>query len=221
MIQQEAINKWNELNIQRCEMPFSCGGDSMGDWDFNFYDNENNLVVADVLKEFFNEDVFRQVDFYVDSDGYYQGESGTVEITLSDDDDEPNFEYVKSAQLEFSETHVSTMEITLTPDMVEYINENVSNINGSNDGIAINYKRDFILTPKQVELETELEALIENETRNYSPDELDEIDDWYSFTTNLGSTDDDEMTSNSTPVIKGNKLLARMSNQYTDYRDSE
>lgn len=217
MIQQEAINKWNELNIQRCEMPFSCGGDSMGDWDFNFYDNENNLVVADDLKEFFNEDVFRQVDFYVNSDGHYQGEAGTVEITF--DNEEEEFYYVKSSRSEWSECINSVVGIKLTKPMIEFVNNNVANINGSNNDFTINYKRDFILSEADEKLIAELEELISDELEGFEP-ELDddgELSEWFSFTTAINN----DSFTDSNVTIKGNILQVEISNEYTVYKDED
>lgn len=209
---QEAIKIWKENNIQECEMKFSCGGDSMNDYSFSFSDGKGSEVACPELESFFDNEVFGHVEFYVNSDGHYQGEAGTVTITLEEDKDEGEyFEYSKSAVAEFSETWNSTMEVELPQEMADFINKNVSNINGSQEDFAINFKRDFILTEEDEKLLEELETLILDETGNYCPEDCSDIDDWYTFTTN---DDGDDLKMND------NKLTIKMSNQYTSYQDS-
>ena len=84
----EAIALWKELGITSATMEFSCGGDSMNDYHFNFYNSENKQVENGELDSFFDDEVFREVEFYVNSDGHYIGEFGSVEITLDEDDEE-------------------------------------------------------------------------------------------------------------------------------------
>lgn len=218
MTKEEAIKRWKELAIISCVMDFNCGGDSMGDTDFIFHTKEGTIS-DEKLEEYFDGDVYNNVNFYVNSDGYYMGESGTVEITLNEDDedDKPFFDYLKSAQSEWSEQTQNVLSIELTPEMVDFINKNVSNINGSEDGLTINYKRDFILSDTDEKIYNELEALIQTETEKYQPEEInnDDMSDWYTFTT----ADDDDDTDSL--VIKDGMLLMNITNSYTEYRDSE
>jgi len=224
MTEKQAIKRWKDKGIQRCDMDFSCGGDSMNDWSFTFFDKDDKEFVDNELKNFFEDEVFKRVEFYVNSDGHYIGESGNVEITLNDEDDEdaPLFDYCKNSQSEWSETNISTMEITITPAMADYLNKRVSVINGSaDDGVNFNYKEDFIQTKEEAEIEAEIEALVEEETEEYVPDNLSDVDDWFTFTTNLDDTDDDDNINIATAgvTIKGDKLLVQMRNQYTRYEE--
>jgi hypothetical protein len=41
---EEPIKLWKELEIEKCIMEFSCGGDSMNDYNFKFFDNKNKEV---------------------------------------------------------------------------------------------------------------------------------------------------------------------------------
>ncbi len=216
---EKAIKRWKELGIERCVLEFNCGGDSMGDTDFIFYGKDDVEIKDTELEEYFEEAVYDNVEFYVNSDGHYIGESGTVEITLNEEDeeDEPFFEYSKSAQSEWSEQTRNVLSIKLTPDMVDFINKNVSNINGSQDGFSINYKRDFILSDTDEKIHDELQTLIETETEEYQPEEVgDDVEDRYTFT-----TADDEDDETNTLVINDGMLLVNITNSYTDYRDSE
>src|ERR1700691_5187239 len=102
MEKKETIELWNKLKIESCTMKFSCGGDSMNDYSFTFYGGGKEIESPE-LKDYFDDAVYKHVEFYVNSDGHYQGEAGTVEITLDDDDD---FSYCKAAQSEYEEEHV-------------------------------------------------------------------------------------------------------------------
>jgi len=215
MTKEEAIKRWKELGIITCVMVFNCGGDSMGDTDFIFH-TKKTKISDEMLEEYFENEVYNNVEFYVNSDGHYMGESGTVEITLDEDDDEPFFDYSKSAQSEWNEQTRNVLSIKLTPEMIDFINKNVSNINGSQDRLTINYKRDFILSDADEKIHDELETLIQTETEEYQPGDVSSVDDWHTFT-----TADDEDDETDSLVIKDGMLLVNITNSYTEYRDSE
>ena len=40
----EAIELWHKNNIRECDCEFSCGGDSMNDTTFTFYDKNGDKV---------------------------------------------------------------------------------------------------------------------------------------------------------------------------------
>ena len=56
---QEAIKEWKKHNISRCEMEFSCGGDSMNDTQFSFYDKNDIEIDNELLWDFFNDEVYK------------------------------------------------------------------------------------------------------------------------------------------------------------------
>ena len=159
----EAIKLWKELNIDRCEMEFSCGGDSMNDTNFTLYDKEDNEVESEELADYFENQVYKEVEFYEVSDGHYMGEYGKVEITLEEDDDEPYFSYDKQAMAEWEETFSETMYVELSEKESEVLNK-VSNINGSiwDNEPNVNYKEDCVITDEESQTLKELLEKIGN-----------------------------------------------------------
>ena len=109
MNQQEAIKTWKDLGVARANFEFSCGGDSMNDYSVTLEDANGNSIESAELRDYFENETFRNVQFYEASDGHYMGEAGTVEITLNEDDEEPFFDYFKNAQSEWSETKQSIL----------------------------------------------------------------------------------------------------------------
>jgi len=218
MTTQEAIKLWKELSITECIMEFSCGGDSMNDYSFQFF-NGNKKVESPELDSFFEEEVFNRVEFYVNSDGHYIGEAGEVHIELDDSDEEEHtFTYSKSAQAEFSERFSSYGELKLTKKEVEFIKENILNINGGDGEINVNFKRDFILSDEDDVLLEKLKNKIDDFAVNLEIEGEGDGDasDWYSFTTT-----DDEDNEISTLKVDDEHLLLRVSREFYVYRDSE
>ncbi len=133
----EAVSEWKKLGIDNANMEFSCGGDSMSDYSFTFYTKnksavtgrpENIEVESEELKSFFDIQIFDDVEFYVNSDGHYIGESGNVVITLNDDED--GFEYDKQSQSEWSESYEETIHIKLSNSEVQFVKKKLLIING-------------------------------------------------------------------------------------------
>lgn len=214
MEKREAIKIWKNLKLSNATMEFSCGGDSMNDWSFTFYNEKEDEIVGGELKDFFDEEVFNRVEFYVNSDGHYVGEAGTVHITLNDT--KRDFIYQKDAESEYDEQHTEITDIPLPGKMISFIEENVSNINGSDSDITINFKRDFILTDEKELLMKELEEKLKEEVNDFMPQQEIEGDlkDWRTFTTN----DDDEELK--TLTITGNSLKMTVTVTYTYYTPS-
>jgi len=180
---QEIIKIWKEKNIDHINFNFSCGGDSMNDTSIEIFDKEGELVQDSELETYFDNQTYNNVEFYVNSDGHYQGEFGVVEITLNDDEDD--FEYSKSSSSEWNESCVNEVEIELTDEEAQFVADYVLNINGGEDDIQTNYKKDFILTNEQEETLKELEEKISEFARDYVPKDIEgELSDWHSYTTN-------------------------------------
>jgi hypothetical protein len=208
--QETIIQLWKELQITHINFNFSCGGDSMNDTTLNIYKGEE-IIENDTISTYFDNEVYNAVEFYVNSDGHYMGESGNVLIELEDDE----FTYSKSAEEEWCERVTNEVEIELTDEEVKFVEEFVSNINGSEgEGININYKKDFIINEKREELIESIENKISDFCDNYVPEEFGgELNDWYSYNTNEDT--DSEL------VIKDNNIIVDISNEYYDYRESE
>lgn len=147
---QTEIKLWKENNIDRCVMEFSCGGDSMSDTDFTLYDKDNNVVECEELTDYFENQVYKEVEFYEVSDGHYMGEFGQVEITLEEDDEEPYFSYDKQAQAEWEESFTEDMFVELSEKEKEVLGK-IQNINGSawDNEPNVNYKDDCVITEEE------------------------------------------------------------------------
>jgi hypothetical protein len=183
----EIIELWKKLDIQRCEMEFSCGGDSMNETDFTFYDSQDNQVDADELESYFEGEVYNQVEFYEVSDGHYMGEFGQVVITLEDEDDEPFFQYDKQSQSEWEEREIEVMKYDLTDSEVKFLTEKVDSIVGGEDGQVINYKTDCVLSDEEEELSEKLLQDIADAADEYDFQDADgEPQEWFTFSTDTG-----------------------------------
>ena len=209
--EKEIAKLWKELNIAHINFNFNCGGDSMNETDIEIFDTEGKLVENQELADYFDQEVYNRVDFYVNSDGHYLGESGVVVITL--DDEGEGFYYSKDAQSEWSERFTGQAIVTLTDEETAFVLEFVDNINGGDDGFTINYKKDFIVTDSQEELVAELEGKINEVAYSFEPENAEgEASDWVRYTTN---EDDEELT------LEGNELTLNVEKEYYVYRDSE
>lgn len=213
---KQAIKLWKELSIEKAVFQFSCGGDSMNDFSVSFEDTNEKDVENAELTNFFEEETFRHVSFYENSDGHYMGEAGTVDITLNEDDSEPFFDYYKNAQAEYNENIETVITIKFNKKQLNFINDNVVNINGGEgNGIVINYKRDFIMSDEDEKIAEKIEEIIEKETTEFVPDTENEVQDWFVFTTN----EDGGKIETLTTTKKGLKIV--MSNSVTVYSDSD
>jgi len=203
----EAVSEWKKLGIESANMEFSCGGDSMNDYSFVFYTKnttpggtENIEVESEELVLFFDRQIFDDVEFYVNSDGHYIGESGVVVITLNDDED--GFVYDKQAESEWSESYEETINIKLSKEEIEFVKNKVLNINGGTDGDAtFNYKVDCIITDEEEEIIEVLGKRLETDCEEYEFEEVEgEQEDWFTWSTNqevedvIQFTEEDEMS---------------------------
>lgn len=191
--QSRIIQLWKENNIREAIFTFDCGGDNMGDTEWAFYNPEGGQVDNAELEQYFDHHVYNKVDFYVNSDGHYQGESGIVTVRLEDEEgDEPYFSYSKDAESEFSESHIENIEVLLTPEEAEFIRKYVENINGGmDDTFTVNFKADCLLTDEEEEILVGLNKSIDTFVKWAEPqDEVEgELDGWYSYTTDLDEGD--------------------------------
>lgn len=204
----DAIKLWKENKVCYVNFEFSCGGDSMGDTNFQIYDEEGTEIHCAELVDYFEEEIYRKVSFYENSDGHYQGEAGNVEIRLNEEEDD--FDYSKSSQSEWCETINNYIEIKLEEKEIELIKSKILNINGGEGDVQTNYKADCILTDEEVELIDKIEQKIADECSSYSPETQFEVHEWFRFTTN---------EENEEIKIKRNKIVVEVSNQVTEYRD--
>lgn len=213
----EIISIWKKLDVGSVIFNFSCGGDSMNDTDLFVNNKSGNLYVETnenkedlaTLIDYFDSQVYEEVEFYVNSDGHYQGESGIVEITLSDDADD--FYYCKSSRSEWCENVTSEVKIELNEDMVKFISDKVLSINGDEGHCHINFKIDCLLTDKEEKLLEELEELILDKLRDFTPKGVyEDLNDDFTFSTF-------DIETNTGIIIKDNTLYVEVDNSYYCY----
>jgi hypothetical protein len=203
----EIIELWKKLDITKGEFIFSCGGDSMNETEFRFWNSKNEEVEDSELENYFESQVYKEVDFYEVSDGHYMGEFGTVIIVLEEDDDEPYFSYDKESQSEYEERLSEVMKYELTDDEVKFITEKVQSIVGGEDGQAVNYKGDCLLSDEEVELSEKLLDNLWNTAGDYEFENADgEPQEWFVFTTSID--EEDEI------IIEDNKLSVEVQRTY-------
>lgn len=205
-----ALEKWKEHNVDHVDFIFSCGGDSMEDTSIEIYDKEGKLIEVPEISDYFDEAVYHNVNFYEASDGVYMGESGTVLITL-DEDDEDEFYYSKDSQEEWSEHTPFTEKIDLTDEEVDFIDKYVANFNGNmgEGDYNMNYKADFVQTDELVALEEALMKKLQDFFENYEP-KLENLSDWHT------------MEVDDTTLDKENKTIdIEMSFNHYVYKPSE
>ena len=158
---EQSLKLWKKSMIDHCVMEFSCGGDSMNEFTFLFYDENKNVLHSEditTLDNFFEEEVFDKVHFYEASDGHYLGEFGTVNIELNDEGDD--FIYTKEASSEYSEAVTEIFKYQLTDDEFDLLNEKISDFNGDSSGLVINYNLDCIITDKEIDILSNFENKI-------------------------------------------------------------
>lgn len=206
-----AIKEWKDKGISECRMNFDCGGDSMNDYNFEF---DGKITESDLLSDYFEQEIWKEVTFYEASDGHYIGENGVVTITLNEE--EEGFDYSKSATAEFNEQFSGELLVKLTDEQAEFIKKYVLNIMGGEDSgseAQINYKGDFIMTDNDERIENELANLIFDEANDFDIENAEgEPSDWFNFNTN---EDNEEL------VIEDNFLKVNVNRTYYVYRDSD
>jgi hypothetical protein len=213
---EQAIQIWNEKGITECTMEFNCGGDQMNDYTFTFHTSEGDIQCEE-LDTYFDEEVYKNVEFYVNSDGHYIGEAGVVNITLEDGDD--NFSYSKDAESEWNETFSQVAYFKLTEDYKKFIEDKVQSIVGGEDGETINYKGDCILTDDEEQMTEDLLSELADFAGDLEMSEAEgEPSDWFRFTTNA-LEDDDDGTMSVTITEEGLKVSVERT--YYVYRPSE
>lgn len=207
----DIVKLWKDKKVVMVTMNFSCGGDSMNDTDFIVELEDGTEETDGELVDYFDNAVYQHVEFYENSDGHYEGEAGTVEITLDEDDDE--FFYSKSSTSQWNESDSIDVYIPLTSKESAFIKAHVDNIYGGEDiHTTINYKHDFILTTPMEKLVKKLETRLDEKINNERISlDVENLNDWYTFTTN----EEGELE------IEDNKLTVHLNYSYTEYKDGD
>tara|TARA_R100000988_G_scaffold102556_1_gene78497 strand:+ start:5275 stop:5976 length:702 start_codon:yes stop_codon:yes gene_type:complete len=223
--QTELITLWKKHNIGHVEFDFYCGGDSMGDTELRIYDKKGQSLTENFTFERKNgswgeyeeriptlieDKIYADVEFYVNSDGHYQGESGMVEMTFNEE--ESMFDCSKSSESEWSERETNNILLDLTKEEFEFINNYVESLNGGEgDFVNFNYKKDFIVDDKRQKLIDDLTKKIDDITVNFEPDCINgELQDWFTFECGI---DGNEVQ------FEDDKLVIEINNEITVFKE--
>ena len=215
---EQTIKDWKEKGIAYAEFNFSCGGDSMNDTQLNFYDKNGNGIddVGD-LEGYFEDEVYRNVNFYEASDGHYIGESGVVRIELSDEED--LFCYSKSAQAEWSETKSGVVLVPITDEEFNLLNDYILGMaNSSWNGDSVDYKKDFILTDEIEQAVKDLQEKFEHFAETFEPETNGEYED---DSTRYNTTNEDTMQMEFVNVNDVRHLKLFVECNCIEYSDSD
>ena len=191
MEMEEVIKLWKKKKISHAEYDFSCGGDSMNDTELRFYKENKAIKETWGLSDYFEDEVYEKVEFYVDSSDNYQGESGTVTIGLNEDED--GFEYEKSSTEEWLETYSDVLKVEITEEQARFLEDYIRDMSGGGwRGEDINYKKDFILTEEIEDIIQKLRDEFQNNLEEwaYNQDELSEESE--SYETSISIIKEDE-----------------------------
>ena len=212
-VPSDIIKLWRDNNVESAVFTFSCGGDSMGDSSWEVFPEDVPDDAKKEIEDYLNDEVYDRVEFYVNSDGHYEGETGTVTVNL--EEGESDFSYSKTAESEYNEHVVNVVDFKLTSEEEAFIVTNVMNINGGDGSITFNYKRDFIMSDEEEELQEALEGKIKTFVEDYQPDNMEEggeLREWTTFTTNEDGED---------LKVEDNHLKISIDNSYTIYKPSD
>lgn len=184
------IKLWKKLKVSSIEFQFSCGGDSMTETEFTIHGPKKPLKSkqAKEIVSYFEDAIYNHVEFYETGDGHYQGEFGTVEITLVEDEgEEPYFQYDKMASSEWSESASNMGQVELTQEEADFIKTYIRSMQGGRDDAnAINYSQDFIMSDEHEKLMDDVLQRVHDMASDLEFEGLDfdtknNNDGWYMF----------------------------------------
>jgi hypothetical protein len=156
---------WTQLQIKSAELSFKCGGDSMEDTHLVLYGKDDQEIKDDDLDVFFDKFVYDNVEFYINSDGHYIGESGKVLITLENG----KFQYLKVAKEYYNETLHNNVTITLVPHLLDYL-KNVRDVEVTQDDAYFRYKEGSAIDKAS---EIQIEGIFSNTAKEHLPKDSD------------------------------------------------
>jgi hypothetical protein len=164
------IKEWLEKGVDRAEFEFSCGGDSMNDTSLVFFDKENKeVIMSNESRETLDNDIYSNVEFYVNSDGHYQGEHGTVLVEFNVE--ENKFNYSKSATEEWSESFTDIIKLEITPELHKFCKEYVLEISGEFDFLDIEYAKDFYINSEKYKMLEDIQEIINEAIDDHEPED--------------------------------------------------
>ena len=208
---EKLIKKWKEYKIERAEFEFNCGGDSMGDTDLYFFRKDKIYIqVDDDFKQEIENEIYNNVEFYEASDGHYQGEAGTVTVTLEKEGEEEYLNFSKDSKAEYSNSYTDNVTAELTKEEINYIKDNIDGFEDSYE-MTFSYSRDLFVSSKMEQIEQNIvskikQACDEHEVEYNGDGEVREMDEY-----NLSNLE----------VLGNNKISFELTYNVTEYENSD
>lgn len=144
---------WNKYPKLTLSVEFSCGGGQMNDLYVNWFDLPSKVgqEVDDLVWEIVRE----RCSFDMESDGYYQGEYGTITLKRS----EGGIDFIKEGYSEFQEYTMIEPEVDLekegfTQDEIDFLQNIMMGVLLSQFGPQSLFRRDVIFFDKETETYT-------------------------------------------------------------------
>ena len=193
---EKLIEEWKEKGVDRAEFEFSCGGDSMNDTSLVFFDKESKeIIMSNESRETLDNDIYSNVEFYVNSDGHYQGEHGTVLVEFNVEENE--FNYSKSATEEWSESFTDIIKLEITPELHKFCKEYVLEISGESDYLDIEYAKDFYINSEKCKMLEDIQEIINEAIDDHKPEDTSEgeLEDYVSMS-NFETIDNNKIKFN-------------------------
>jgi hypothetical protein len=193
---EELIKEWLEKGVDRAEFEFSCGGDSMNDTSLVFFDKESKeIIMSNESRETLDNDIYSNVEFYVNSDGHYQGEHGTVLVEFNVEENE--FNYSKSATEEWSESFTDIIKLEITPELHKFCKEYVLEISGESNYLDIEYAKDFYINSEKCKMLEDIQEIINEAIDDHKPEDTSEgeLEDYVSMS-NFATIDNNKIKFN-------------------------
>lgn len=118
------VYAWQSYGIESIDCKFNCGGDCMSkiEYSVNLASGEEpGIDIWTYIDERYLENlVYKHIEFYVNGDGHFLGEFGTVVITLVKADDNYVLDFVKHSESEWESVFSADTEDVFKPDHDEY-----------------------------------------------------------------------------------------------------
>jgi hypothetical protein len=193
---EKLIEEWKEKGVDRAEFEFSCGGDSMNDTSLVFFDKEDKeVIMSNESRETLDNDIYKEVEFYVNSDGHYQGEHGTVLVEFNVEENQ--FNYSKSATEEWTESFTDIVKIEITPELHKFCKEYVLEISGESGYLDIEYAKDFYINLEKLKMLEDIQEIINEAIDDHEPEDTSagELEDYVSMS-NFETIDNNKIKFN-------------------------
>ncbi len=182
MEKDQVIELWKKLGVTSVEFSFSCGGDSMNETEITIY-TKDGVIKNESISDHIDNEVYDEVEFYVNSDGVYQGEYGIVTIVLDTDGEEECLSYSKDSTEEWTETIDHYFDFKITPKEYEFFSNFIKSFDFDSDGSENwDYKVDFVLTDEMEILQQAIVSRLDQEilTEELETEEGSEYNDYFS-----------------------------------------